>query len=142
MEAMYFGWLSQSRVAELAPLVFGAAADGDAVARSIVDRQANEVVVMAAAAITKLRMATLDVDVVLGGGIFRNAFEPFFRRIEEGVRATAPKATVRVLTAPRVMGAALLALDYLGATGAAKAKVRAALADDAGTSTLGLRQEG
>jgi N-acetylglucosamine kinase-like BadF-type ATPase len=142
MEAMYFGWLSQSRVAELAPLVFGAAADGDAVARSIVDRQANEVVVMAAAAIAKLRMATLDVDVVLGGGVFRNAFEPFFRRIEEGIRATAPKATVRVLTAPRVVGAALLALDHLGATGAAKAKVRAALADDAGTSTLGVRQEG
>jgi hypothetical protein len=35
--------LSVSRIAELPPLVFEAAAD-DAVARSIVDRQADEVV--------------------------------------------------------------------------------------------------
>jgi N-acetylglucosamine kinase-like BadF-type ATPase len=141
MEAMHFGWLNQSRVAELTPLVFCAAADGDAVARSIVDRQADEVVAMAGAAITKLRMAALDVPVVLGGGIFRNAFEPFVRRIDEGVRATAPKASLRVLAAPPVMGAALLALDHLGGTRAAKARVRAALTEDAraGTASSGTR---
>ena len=44
MEAMYFGRLSVTRIAELPPLVFETAADGDAVARSIVDRQADEVV--------------------------------------------------------------------------------------------------
>src|SRR5207245_3607732 len=47
MEAMYFERLSHDRVVELPPLVFHAAADGDTVARSIVDRQADEVAIMA-----------------------------------------------------------------------------------------------
>ena len=68
MEAMYFGRLPSERVVELPPVVFRAARDGDAVARSIVDLQADEVVAMAGAAMRKLRMRALDVDVVLGGG--------------------------------------------------------------------------
>jgi N-acetylglucosamine kinase-like BadF-type ATPase len=127
MEAMYFGRLEEGRVAELPPLVFGAAANGDAVARSIVDRQADEVVAMAGAAIGRLRMAKLDVHVVLGGGIFRNGFSPFFTRIDEGVRRIAPAATVTVLTAPPVIGAALLGLDRAGASSGAKQRVHEAL---------------
>jgi N-acetylglucosamine kinase-like BadF-type ATPase len=142
MEAMYFGRLSQTRVAELPPLVFGAAGEGDAVARTIVDRQADEVVSMAATAIRRLRMVALDVHVVLGGGIFRNPFEPFFRRIEEGIRATAPNAAVSVLTAPPVLGAALLGLDHLGATRTAKTRVRAAFTDDPRTNRLAPGREG
>jgi N-acetylglucosamine kinase-like BadF-type ATPase len=127
MEAMYFGHLEEGRVAELPPLVFRAAADGDAVARSIVDRQADEVVVMAGTAIRRLRMAKLDVHVVLGGGIFRNRFPPFFARIEDGVRQIAPAATLTVLTAPPVIGAALLGLDRNGASRRAKERVHEAL---------------
>lgn len=124
MQAMYLGRLSEGRVSELPPLVFEAAAGGDEVARSIVDRQADEVVTMSATAIRRLRMASLDVDVVLGGGIFRTGFDPFFTRIEEGVKAVAPHATVTVLAAPPVVGAALLGLDRLGGSRAAKARVR------------------
>lgn len=131
MEAVYFERLSVERLAELPPLVFGAAAAGDAVARSIVDRQADEVVTMAAAAIRRLRMTRLDVHVVLGGGIFRNDFPPFFERIEEGVRRIAPAAAVGVLTAPPVLGAALLGLDRIGASRRTKARVREALTHDA-----------
>jgi N-acetylglucosamine kinase-like BadF-type ATPase len=127
MEAMYFGRVHEGRVAELPPLVFAAAADGDAVARSIVDRQADEVVAMAGAAIRRLHMSKLDVHVVLGGGIFRNGFSPFFARIEEGVRQIAPAATVTVLTAPPVIGAALLGLDASGASKRAKERVHEAL---------------
>jgi N-acetylglucosamine kinase-like BadF-type ATPase len=127
MESMYFGRVQERRVAELPPLVFAAAADGDAVARSIVDRQADEVVAMAGAAIRRLRMTKLDVHVVLGGGIFRNGFSPFFARIEEGVRRTAPEATVTVLTAPPVIGATLLGLDASGASSSAKERVHEAL---------------
>jgi N-acetylglucosamine kinase-like BadF-type ATPase len=131
MEAMYLGTLSGSRVSELSPLVFEAAAQGDAVARSIVDRQADEVVTMAVTAIRRLRMARLDVDVVLGGGIFRNGFAPFFHRIDEGITNAAPRATVTVLTAPPVVGAALLGMDRIGAPRAATARLRAALTHDA-----------
>jgi N-acetylglucosamine kinase-like BadF-type ATPase len=127
MEAMYFGRLEEGRVSELPPLVFGAAAAGDDVARAIVDRQADEVVTMAGTAIRRLRMAKLDVHVVLGGGIFRNGFSPFFARIEDGVRRIAPAATVTVLTAPPVIGAALLGLDRTGASRRAKERVHEAL---------------
>ena len=127
MEAMYFGRLEEGRVAELPPLVFRAAADGDVVARSIVDRQADEVVTMASTAIRRLRMAKLDVHVVLGGGIFRNGFSPFFTRIEDGVRRIAPAASLTVLTAPPVIGAVLLGLDRSGASTRVKERVRETL---------------
>lgn len=127
MEAIYFGRVNEGRVAELPPLVFGAAAAGDAVASSIVDRQADEVVAMAGTAIRRLRMAKLDVHVVLGGGIFRNDFPPFIARIEDGVRQIAPAATIAVLTAPPVIGAVLLGLDRSGASKRAKERVHDAL---------------
>lgn len=141
MEAMYFGRVSQSRVAELPPLVFAAAADDDTVARTIVERQADEIVSMAGTAIRRLRMTKLDVHVVLGGGIFRNAFAPFFSRIEEGVRRIAPTAGLKVLDAPPVVGAALLGLDHLGATRAAGSKLRAALTPQRPRRILARTQE-
>ena len=52
---------------------------GDACARGIVDRQADEIVAMATTAIRRLRMQKLDVDVVLGGGIFRTDDGAFLR---------------------------------------------------------------
>jgi N-acetylglucosamine kinase-like BadF-type ATPase len=131
MEALYSGEIGVQRLATLAPVVFEAAAAGDPVARSIVDRQADEVVTMAGAAIRRLRMSGLDVDVVLGGGIFRNGFPPFFERIEEGVRAIAPAARVSVLTAPPVVGATLLGLDRLGAPRRTKERVRRSLTSEA-----------
>jgi N-acetylglucosamine kinase-like BadF-type ATPase len=127
LEAMHFGRLDDELVVELAPVVFAAAKDGDAVARSIVDRQADEVVAMAGTAMKRLRMSDLDVDVVLGGGIFRNDDERFFERIRGGLEAVAPRSRIRVLAAPPVLGAALLGLDRRGAPAAAHRRARAGL---------------
>jgi N-acetylglucosamine kinase-like BadF-type ATPase len=124
MEAIYFGRLSEMRAAELPPVVFAAAAGGDAVARTIVERQADEIVTMATTAIRRLRMVREDVHVVLGGGLFRNGDEGFVARISEGVRRVAPDASVGVLESPPVVGAALLGLDRLGLTASAKRRVR------------------
>jgi N-acetylglucosamine kinase-like BadF-type ATPase len=124
MEAMYLGRLSRSRLSELSPLVFEGAEGGDEVATSIADRQADEVVTMAGTAMRRLRMTDLDVHVVLGGGIFRNRFGPFYERIELGIEAVAPRASTTVLSAPPVVGAALLGLDAIGASAAAKSRVR------------------
>jgi len=147
MEAIYLGELRGERVVELSPQVFRAAAQGDRVARSIVDRQADEVVAMAGAAIRRLRLTGLDVDVVLGGGVFRADDPVFFDRIEAGLRSVAPKVVIEVLTVPPVVGAALLGLDRLGADGNAGAQVRATLtherltSDGAGPSTSDPRGE-
>ena len=142
MEAIYFGRLSEERLAELAPIVFRAAAD-DAVARSIVDRQADEIATMAKAAIRRLGMTRRDPDVVLGGGIFHNDLPSFFERIETEIHRVCPEARIAVLATPPVVGAALLGLDRLGASEAAKARVRTALTHErlAGDTRPAARKE-
>ena len=142
MEAIYFGRIEEQRLSEVAPVLFQVALEGDAVAREVIDRQADEVVTMAGTAIRRLHMQRLDVDVVLGGGIFRNGDHAFFDRIGAGLREVAPAAQVRVLTAPPVVGAAMMGLDRLGAPKGAQARVRQALTHDRlGNETLVRRKE-
>jgi len=129
-EAMYFERISEERLAELAPLVFQAAMDGDAQAQDIVNRQADEIVTMAGASIRRLKMTKLDVEVVLGGGIFRNNDPSFFERIREGLLRIAPASSIVPLSAPPVVGAALIGLDLAGARPAARRRLRAALTDE------------
>jgi N-acetylglucosamine kinase-like BadF-type ATPase len=130
LEALYLDRIDEARIAELAPVVFRAAAEGDEIARSIVDRQADEVVTLASTAIKRLRMTALDVDVVLGGGIFRNRDAAFFARIDDGLHAVAPEARTHVLTEPPVLGAGLMGLDRLGAGPAAHRRLRRGLTHD------------
>ncbi|MFL5779514.1 MAG: N-acetylglucosamine kinase [Chloroflexota bacterium] len=111
--ALYRGRIREARIRELSPVVFAGAVDGDAVARGIVDRMADEVVTMATALIRRLRMTALDVEVVLGGGVFRADDPAFYARIDSGIRLVAPSARIVRLTAQPVLGAALLGLDRL-----------------------------
>jgi N-acetylglucosamine kinase-like BadF-type ATPase len=127
MKAIHFGRLDERRLYELPPVVFRAARRGDRVARNIIDRQADEVVTMAGTAIRRLRLAGSEVEVVLGGGIFRSGDPTFFGRIEQGLGAVAAAARITVLDAPPVLGAALLGLEQLGASGRALSRARAAL---------------
>jgi N-acetylglucosamine kinase-like BadF-type ATPase len=113
VKALYFKPQLQARLDELAPLTFEAATAGDAVARGIIDQLADELVAMARALIRRLRLTRTDVEVVLTGGIFKATDAAFYGRLEEGIRETAPRATLVRLTAPPVLGAALLALDAI-----------------------------
>src|SRR5262249_11532808 len=79
---------------------------------------------MATVAIRRLRMRALDVDVILGGGVFRNGWAAFLERIEAGVHAVAPGASVRVLEGPPVVGAAVIGLEHIGARAAAHPRIR------------------
>ena len=115
--ALYVGRIPEDRLVELCPVVFRAAGDGDVVARGILIRLADELVAMAGALIRRLRMTELDPEVVLGGGVFQATDPAFYARIEAGVRAVAPAASIVRLTAPPVLGAALLGLDRLAADG-------------------------
>ena len=125
--AMYDEKMSLRRLEELAPVVFAAAADGDAVARAIVDRLADELAVMAVAIARRLRVASRDVDVVLTGGVFRTEEPGFYARLEERLHAALPRARTHRLTDRPVLGAALIGLDALGvrAGGPAEKRLRA-----------------
>ncbi|HEX8929621.1 MAG TPA: BadF/BadG/BcrA/BcrD ATPase family protein [Actinomycetota bacterium] len=127
VEAIYLQRIDEGRVLELPPLVFAAAAAGDRAAAELVGRQADEVVIMATAAIRRLGLADRDPDVVLGGGIFRGEDPAFLERIRAGITEVAPAARLRRLAAPPVVGAALLGLDQLGAPPEAAARLRASL---------------
>jgi len=141
MEAVYFDRIAEVRLAELAPLVFTEAKRGDAVARELLDRQADEIVLMATTAIRRLRMRDLDVEVVLGGGVFRSHDAQFSARIRRGLEAFAPAATVHRLTDPPIIGAALIGLDALHATTSARATARASLTHDRLTRHTRARRE-
>ena len=123
---IYEGRMSDRRLEELAPLVFEVAAEGDAVARGIVDRLADELAVMAVAIARRLRVVRPEVDVVLTGGVFRATDAAFYRRLEEGIRAPVPQAPDRALRDRPVLGAALIGLDELGVKrgGAAERRLR------------------
>ncbi|MGH2464777.1 MAG: ATPase, partial [Candidatus Limnocylindrales bacterium] len=129
--AIYRGRLGYDAMRKLAPLVFEAAGEGDSVARFIADQQADEVVAMAVAALRRVRMLRAAVPVVLAGGVFRTTDSVFHERIRAGLAAVAPRAEVRRLSVPPVLGAALLGFDALGtATPAVMARLRAALTED------------
>jgi N-acetylglucosamine kinase-like BadF-type ATPase len=131
--ALYVGRIPEDRLPELCRVVFDAAGDGDVVARGILIRLADELVAMAGALIRRLRMTEADPEVVLGGGVFQASDPAFYARIEAGVKAVAPRASVVRLTAPPVLGAALLGLDRLAISGsadpAAEARLRKSIDD-------------
>jgi N-acetylglucosamine kinase-like BadF-type ATPase len=123
---------SHERYDGLAPLVFDTAAEGDVVARAIVDRLADELVAMATALIRRTRLERADPEVVLAGGVFRTRERGFYQRLEQGIRRVAPAATLLRLELPPVLGAALMGLEQLGldpgALDAAEARLRRDLA--------------
>jgi N-acetylglucosamine kinase-like BadF-type ATPase len=127
MEALHTGRLAESRMVELAPVVFAAANAGDPVARGIVERQAEEVAVLVCTTLRRLRLRRVDADVVLGGGVARARNPIFMQRLTERVTACAPLARIAVVDEPPVVGAALLGLDRLALTDGADARVRGQL---------------
>jgi N-acetylglucosamine kinase-like BadF-type ATPase len=127
IEALHLDRIGHARLAELSPVVFRASTKGDAAAQSIVDGLAGEIAGMVVSAIRRLRMTRLDPDVVLGGGVMRSRHARLLERVADEVREAAPAARVTVFDDPPVIGAALLALDELGARGGASTRARAAL---------------
>jgi len=118
-EAVHYRRLRDVRLGELAPAVVAAAGDGDAVARALVERLANEIVLMIHRALADLELQ--EGDVVLGGGMLAPG-EGF---LHERVVAALPSRAVPVVPdAPPVAGAVLAALDAVGASDDAKRRVR------------------
>ena len=116
---VHYRRMPHSRMAELAPLVVEAAAEGDNVANELVDRVAREVALLAGKAMRDLELE--QADVVLGGGMLQRGDGPLHERV---VALLPPGAKPIVLSGSPVVGAALAALDAAGATGEAKARLR------------------
>ncbi|WP_411148429.1 N-acetylglucosamine kinase [Streptomyces sp. A30] len=125
VEALHLEHIGTARRHELTPVLFSTAVAGDAVARGLVDRLADEVVTMATVALTRLDLLEEETPVLLGGGVLA-ARHP---QLDDGVRdllaSRAPKAVPQVVTASPVLGAALLGLDRVGASGEVQERVRA-----------------
>jgi len=134
-EAIHNRAIAMRRVAELAPVVVAEAAD-DPVAKSIVERLAVEVVDFVRAALTRLELRDESVEVLLGGGLLQARDPGLLGRIEEGIRATAPEAIVRVASSPPIVGAALFGLDELGAGEEAHERLR----EELGAAVASLRR--
>ncbi len=130
-EAIHFEQIAEERLGELAPLVFGLA-DSDSAAAAIVDRLAAEVVAFARAALLRLDMAGGPAEVLLGGGLLQARNARLLEGIEAGLREVGPKISARVNEAPPIVGAALLALDELGASKKAKERLRGEIVEAVG----------
>ena len=128
IEAFHFERIPNSDLALLAPAVFDAASAGDAIATGLVERQAEEIVAMARATLTRLDLLDRPVPVVLGGGVIAGGD----RRLIDGVRArlteVAPLARIEVVSVRPIVGAGLLALEQIGAGHAALDRARRGLA--------------
>jgi N-acetylglucosamine kinase-like BadF-type ATPase len=132
--AIQAGSVPWRRLGELAPLVFDAA-EADAVAAEIIDRQAAEVVAIVRAAVNRLGLVEDDVEVVLGGGVLQSGNRRLLGGIEAGLREVAPRLLVRVASSRPIVGAVLTGLDRLGAGPDAYERAREEL--DRATASVG-----
>jgi N-acetylglucosamine kinase-like BadF-type ATPase len=123
---IHVGAIPHRRVIELAPVVLRAAA-GDAVAAGIRDKLVDEIVALARATVTRLGLAREAVEIVVGGGLMRSADSELLGRIDTGLRRVGPNLRLRRTSLPPVVGAALLALDAVGAGPEAQERLRAEL---------------
>ncbi|MGW2620653.1 N-acetylglucosamine kinase [Streptomyces sp. NPDC001500] len=124
IEALHLERVPPSRRHELTPVLFATATQGDAVARAVVDRLAEEVVTMATVALTRLELLEEETPVLLGGGVLTAGHGQLDDRVRELLAARAPKAVARVVRARPVLGAALLGLDHVGAAADAQRATR------------------
>ncbi|MEU6995295.1 BadF/BadG/BcrA/BcrD ATPase family protein [Streptomyces sp. NPDC046465] len=125
IEALHLGSVAPVRRHELTPVLFATAASGDAVARSLVDRMADEVVAMATVALDRLGLLDEPAPVLLGGSVLAARHPQLDDRVRALLADRAPKAVPQVVVARPVLGAALLGLDQVGAPTRVHARVRA-----------------
>ena len=122
--AMHRGELGEADLITLSAVLLAVAASGDPVARSLVSRQAEEIQLMAVAAMRRAGLAPAGVTVVLGGGVLESRDPLLLGEIDRQLAQAAPGAVARVLDVPPVAGAALLGLDHVAATAAARRRLR------------------
>lgn len=121
VEALHFERLPSEAVNDLAPVLFAAAEDGDRIACTVVDRQAEEIVLMADVLLRRLGLQDAPVPVVLGGSVLAAQDPRLVAGVLAGLAERAPAVQPVWVREPPVVGAALLALEAAGASSEALA---------------------
>jgi N-acetylglucosamine kinase-like BadF-type ATPase len=106
------GRLTSAQVRELTPVLFEQAEDGDPVACRIVTDFAAGYAELVVAGLRRFDMTSLEVDVVLSGGIFNARSELLPGEISAGIRRAAPLARLVMARYEPVVGAVMLALEH------------------------------
>lgn len=114
---MHLGRLAATRLHEIVPVIFRCAEDGDLAALGLIDRQADEIARMARVALARLDLLAEPAPLVLGGGVLAARHPLLLDNLTARLRAVALLAVPRIVTAPPVLGAALLGLDRLAQAG-------------------------
>ena len=91
IEALHLEHIEHARRHELTPVLFATAADGDPVARALVDRLADEVASMAIVALTRLDLLDEETPVLLGGGVLAARHPQLDDRIRELLADARPQ---------------------------------------------------
>lgn len=125
IEALHMGDLPGSRKHEITPLLFTVATAGDPVARALVHRQAEEIVSMVTVTLTRLGLLHTETPVILGGSVVAARHPLLHDHLVRELADVAPLAAPQVVTAPPVLGSALLGLDRAGSSPDAHARLRA-----------------
>jgi N-acetylglucosamine kinase-like BadF-type ATPase len=123
--AMHRGELGRGELLKLTTVLFQVASTGDQVAVDLVERLAEEVVTMAATAMRRLDLIGTGAPVALGGGLL-TARDPLLTvAIERRMAGIDPSAVPVIVDVSPLTGAALLGLDWLGASPEAERLLRA-----------------
>lgn len=136
IEDLHFGRRDSAELVELAPVVLETARAGDSIAAGLVDRQAEEIAAYVGACVVRLELEGIAVPVVLGGGVIRSGDELLLERVRAWIAEVAPAARPEIYDGPPVVGAALLALDRVGASRAVRARARIEVGEAAARSVL------
>jgi N-acetylglucosamine kinase-like BadF-type ATPase len=127
--AVHQGRLGEGDLVAMAPpVLFQAAATGDAVALRLLARQAEEVCVMAVTAMRQVGLDAAATVIVLGGGLLQAGDPLLTRELRRRFAVDAPGSVLRVADVPPVAGAALLGLDHLGLRAVAEERLRQSFA--------------
>lgn len=114
LSMLYHEQIGSRDLLDLVPLLFEAAHAGDQAAQELVVCMGTEVAVSANAIIRRLSLAEEDVEVVLGGSVFKGKGDLMLNTINDLVHKEAPGAFIVKPRHEPVVGAALLALEAAG----------------------------
>jgi N-acetylglucosamine kinase-like BadF-type ATPase len=123
--AEHQGRIGKDDLRKLTTVLFAVASEGDRTARDLLERQAEEICLMAVTAMRRLGLTGAGTPVVLGGGLLTARNPVLNPAIMRRLAAAAPDAAPRFVDVPPVTGAALLGLDFLAAGPAAEHRLRA-----------------